>query len=394
MDINATYQQGFLQDCIYHCYRVPGDDSQSKNPIRHHWEVGSAGSNYYYCVPHRVFHCMVSTFGVDQPCCGECAPAYYSKEPQVTWMRQNDYHVSFRLTSSNFVEMVTGDDDSDGAPVDLRAVLALPSDVLDDGSALEEDPRYTLTSRDLGSITMAHRRHPGLILMKFTDYDGLPGWITCGRDMSRESFAFLSGAERDGDPVMKDARLWACQLLGIALPQDIRWTLWSIYMLSNRALADAHPAEREKWHFRSWLYQLYTRFDELAVYYQLDASSPDEDWFDMPASTSDPAANDDAEDDVSAVQRNTPASPEENDSKDESFLSDDENNDDRADSGNRVSHSESSSTETSSSESSSTETSSSSSETVVQESIVSMTELATTLASIDEDEDADADINQ
>ncbi|KAL7962561.1 hypothetical protein V8C34DRAFT_324382 [Trichoderma compactum] len=412
MDLSASYRLGYMRDCIYRCYNVAQEDSQSKNPILHHWEMTSPGYNYHFCAVHRVYHCMATSSRVDQPCCGECAPAYYSQVPEVTWIRENDYHFSFYSVPPEFLQMMTGGavrGDACGPAVRLATIFPLPSDVPDHGSALEAVPRHDVTYRELGSNLMAHRRHAGLFLMRFIDYDGLPGWLLCGRSMTQESFAHLAEAEHNGDNVMKSARLWACQQLGCTMPQDVRWILWSIYMLASKALANPLPTEQEAWMWRSWLWYWYTKANELAAYYQMDILSPDEDWFNRPPSDVHPVSrpcNGEAAHDASAAQRDASTPSDRDDIMDQSFVASDSNGEDDASkdaasnmsgSATNQNHSESPGADSWSTESSSTETSSfemPSSEAAVRESSLSMTGLATTLASIDEDEDSEADADQ
>ncbi|UKZ81126.1 hypothetical protein TrVFT333_008896 [Trichoderma virens FT-333] len=387
MDFSLSYQSGYLRDCNYGCYNVAHAGSQQKNPIFHHWEMTSPGYNYHFCVVHRVFHCMATASKIDQPCCGECAPAYYSGVPEVAWIRQNDYHFAFQSVQSGFMQMmislsdrgdtrgyVSTGDQPDSQP---SIMFVFPSDALEHGSALEAIPRQSASYTGLGSVTMAHRRQRGLILLRFTDYDGLTGWMLCGRNMTRESFAHLVEAEHNGDVVMKSARLWACQQLGGPMLQDIRWVVWTIYMISSKALAN--PS------------QLKGNSGSGAPGFGI------EDWFNRSPSDNHPVpcpSNDEAE--VSAERHDTPAPPYQVDAPDVFFVSDEEN-EDNADSAGHLKHSESPSTDLWSTESSSIETSSSgvlSSETAVHDSSLLMTGLATTLASIDEDEDAEADGDQ
>ncbi|EHK16944.1 uncharacterized protein TRIVIDRAFT_65910 [Trichoderma virens Gv29-8] len=407
MDFSLSYQSGYLRDCNYGCYNVAHAGSQQKNPIFHHWEMTSPGYNYHFCVVHRVFHCMATASKIDQPCCGECAPAYYSGVPEVAWIRQNDYHFAFQSVQSGFMQMMISLSDrgdtrgyvSTGDQPDFQPsiMFVFPSDALEHGSALEAIPRQSASYTGLGSVTMAHRRQRGLILLRFTDYDGLTGWMLCGRNMTRESFAHLVEAEHNGDVVMKSARLWACQQLGGPMLQDIRWVVWTIYMISSKALANPLPTEREFWFWRAWLWYWYSKVNELAEIYHTTISSPEEDWFNRSPSDNHPVphpSNDEAE--VSAERHDTPAPPYQVDAPDVFFVSDEEN-EDNADSADHLKHSESPSTDLWSTESSSTETSSSgvpSSETAVHDSSLLMTGLATTLASIDEDEDAEADGDQ
>ncbi|KAM6484354.1 hypothetical protein HDV62DRAFT_404258 [Trichoderma sp. SZMC 28011] len=406
MDLSASYRLGYMRDCIYRCYNVAEEDSQSKNPILHHWEMTSPGYNFHFCAVHRVYHCMATTSRVDQPCCGECAPAYYSQVPEVTWVREKDYHFSFYSVPPDFLQLMTGgavQGDARGPSVRLATIFPLPSDVPDHGSALEAVPRHDATYLQLGSNLMAHRRHPGLFLMRFVDYDGLPGWLLCGRGMTQDSFAHLAEAEHTGDNVMKSARLWACQQLGCTMPQDVRWILWSIYMLASKALTNPRPTDQEFWMWRSWLWYWYTKANELAAYYQMDISSPDEDWFSRPPSDVYPC-NGMAESHVSAAQRDTSMPSDNDDIMDQSFVASDSNGEDDAskDAASNVSgsatnqnHSESPGADSWSTESSSTSSSETpSSEAVAREPTFSMTGLATTLASIDEDEGSEADADQ
>lgn len=74
--------------------------------------------------------------------------------------------------------------------------------------------------------------------------------MPCGPDIGRRAeFIHLTEHERDGDPVFKRIRLWACKMQGYYyMPKDIRWCLWAMYMLCTEALYNNRDAdEAENW---------------------------------------------------------------------------------------------------------------------------------------------------
>lgn len=304
-----------------------------RNPVKHHWEVSDAGYNYYYCAVHRVYHCMASCSKVDQPCCGDCAPSYYNGADDVVWVREDDHQaIAYPLHGSN-----SGDTEpsSDVQP-DANLGISVPNanEFPDSGSALDAIPRDDITYVNLIFPLMAHRRQRGLFLLRFTGYNGGPGYVICGRNMTQASFLHLAQYEAHGDHVMKSARLWACQELGSPfLPQDIRWVLWTIYMLCNEALRSRRPTEEEGWNWRSWLWHWYSRANELFEYYQINVSSPEEAWFNRPPPYTNPGpspSNDQTGGGASGGQTTTPASSDVDDSMDQTFIADEESSDENA----------------------------------------------------------------
>ncbi|KAL7947196.1 hypothetical protein V8C42DRAFT_363710 [Trichoderma barbatum] len=348
MDPNYGYHHGYMRDCMYRCFNVADEDSQSKNPINHHWEMASPGNNYHYCTVHRVYHCMATCSRIDQPCCGECAPAYYNGVPEVAWIRDSDRPATFCSVPLKFMQLMTGGS-GQGQPSgsnmsgqtvpQLNTLFLQPSDLPEAGSALEVIPRHDITYKELGSAMLAHRRHPGLFILRFADYDGLLGWMLCGRSMTRESFSHLVEAEQNGDPIMKSARLWACQHLGTCLPQDVRWVCWTIYMLASKALSNPLPTEQDAWNWRSWLWYWYSKANELCEYYRVEVSSPEEDWFGKPPFNTNPgphAGNNVAGGAASVAQHDAPAPSDQDDSLNQSFPTADDKGEDNAGEENNV----------------------------------------------------------
>ncbi|RFU75983.1 gtpase-activator for ras gtpase [Trichoderma arundinaceum] len=327
------------RDCLHQCGHVgPALDAPDENPTIIHWKVSRAGYNYYFCATHRVYHCMFTDVGLDQPFCGECAPIYYYSAINVVWMKDQDWFANFngaeemaaaaarKLVAINLslqAIRIGGDqhapggssdsEDSEassghpGTPIDLFALPeahSLPRNETD-------IPRDDIIYRALGNVLIAHRRQDDMFLLPFYGYQGAIGYMPCSLNIDRSSlFLTFAQHEEHGDPIFKSARVWACKYQGIPnLPRDIRWVLWNIYMLANEALAHVDESEAAIWRWRGWLWHFYSLADELFEVHHIAVASPEEDWFSRPATRNAPApppASDEDEDDVLGGQNNTP----------------------------------------------------------------------------------------
>jgi hypothetical protein len=146
-------------------------------------------------------------------------------------------------------------------------------------------PRDDITYQGIGPYLIGHPRQRGLFRLPFRDHSGAAGYMPCGLDIDRRpAFAHLAQYEQFGDPVFKTARNWACKYQAILdLPQDIRWVLWSIYMLCNEVLYDSQENNEDAaWRMRGWLWYFYNLADKLFAEHQIDVVMPDEDWFGRP----------------------------------------------------------------------------------------------------------------
>lgn len=119
----------------------------------------------------------------------------------------------------------------------------------DDFTVPREDPTF----QDLGTALLGNPRQRGMARLCFCSPAGAIGWMPCGLYIGqRAEFIHLAQHAEHGDVVFKRARLWACKIQGCYnMPKDVRWCLWSIYMLSTEALYNSRDAgEATIWEMR------------------------------------------------------------------------------------------------------------------------------------------------
>ncbi|PTB36336.1 hypothetical protein M441DRAFT_30952 [Trichoderma asperellum CBS 433.97] len=325
-------------NCLCDCsYVVParGPEPEYENPIFHHWQVSQSGYNFYFCASHRAYHCMYIDGNLDQPYCGECAPFYYQGYPNIVWQKDLDRHAELPATRLNNPTIVAYElimmnlairanheaqgqhrhaPAADAGPIDYRETLAdllrMPSanDLPRPGIAV---PRDHFTYEGLGTVLVGSPRQRGLFRLAFRNYAGAVGWMPCGPDIGRRAeFLNLAQHEEFGDPIFKSARLWACKVQGyLYMPKDIRWVLWSIYMLSNEVLYNSQEDDEQVlWLMRVWLNDLYFTAQKLFDRYQLEmpVPMPEHDWLERPIGRFNPPAGA-PEQQAMGGQPNTPA---------------------------------------------------------------------------------------
>ncbi|PON21126.1 hypothetical protein TGAM01_v209974 [Trichoderma gamsii] len=225
--------------CLEHCFHVVPTQKlelEDVTPILNHCEVSYRGYNFYFCAVHQAYHCMFLEPNLDQPLRGECAVFYYC----LNVVLDEDYDKpaeppapegSYRNAIANrLIDM----DPWIQASHDVDNPQHLPPPVADAG---------------LGEVRLYNPRQ-GLARLCFRSPTGAIGWMPCGPDIGRRAeFIHLTEHERDGDPVFKRIRLWACKMQGYYyMPKDIRWCLWAMYVLCTEALYNNRDAdEAENW---------------------------------------------------------------------------------------------------------------------------------------------------
>ncbi len=138
-----------------------------------------------------------------------------------------------------------------------------------------EEPTYNA----IDGILLPTKSSLGVQVCRFSTFQGTLALQPCiNHERQHGIFDALEEYEA-GDPVFKEARLWACTVQSVRdLPKECRWVVATIYNFASEMLRPDNSQDF-LWKMRAWLLHWYEVIERLFIELDINLTVPGPDWF-------------------------------------------------------------------------------------------------------------------